>query len=70
MENRNWSKAATLFASTIPSHARLGGSKAQRDLIDFSLAACLIRDGRRAEARTALSITRPKAVQKDLIAGI
>ena len=51
-------------------HARIGGSNAQRDLIDFSLAACLIRDGRRQEARTVLTITRPRAIAHELVAGL
>ena len=51
-------------------HARIGGSNAQRDLIDYSLAACLVHDGRRQEARTLLSITRPQAISKEIVAGL
>ncbi len=70
MEDRNWAKAAELFGEAMRDHARIGGSNAQRDLIDFSLAACLVRDGRRREARTVLSITRPRALTKDLVVGL
>ncbi|SFR52729.1 tetratricopeptide repeat protein [Litoreibacter janthinus] len=70
MEDGNWAKAATKFCEVMHDHARLGGSNAQRDLIDFSLAACLVRDGRRQEARTVLSITRPRALAKELVAGL
>jgi hypothetical protein len=70
MEDRNWSRAAELFAEAMRDHARIGGSNAQRDLIDFSLAACLVRDGRRQEARTVLSITRPRALAKELVSGL
>ena len=42
----------------------------QADLIDFSLASCLARDGRAQEARTVLSITRPRALARDLVAGL
>ncbi|WP_299625288.1 tetratricopeptide repeat protein [uncultured Tateyamaria sp.] len=70
MEDRQWAKAATQFGAAMRDHARIGGSKAQRDLIDFSLAACLVQDGRRQEARTVLSITRPGALGKDLITGL
>ncbi|NNE21391.1 MAG: tetratricopeptide repeat protein [Rhizobiales bacterium] len=70
MEDRNWARAADRFAEAMRDHARLGGSNAQRDLIDFSLAACLVRDGRRQEARTVLSITRPRALTKDLVTGL
>ncbi len=70
MEDGNWAKAAEQFGEAMRDHARIGGSKAQRDLIDFSLAACLVRDGRRQEARTVLSVTRPAALTKDLVAGL
>ena len=70
MEDQNWAKAAEYFSSVLRDHARLGGSNAQRDLIDFSLAACLIKDGRRQEAKTVLAITRPRALRKELVAGL
>lgn len=70
MEDGNWARAAEHFCAAMRDHARIGGSNAQRDLIDFSLAACLVRDGRRQEARTVLSITRPRALTKELVAGL
>ena len=70
MEDQSWSRAAEHFENAIRDHARLGGSNAQRDLIDFSLAACLVRDGRRQEARTVLTITRPRALANELVAGL
>ena len=70
MEDQNWAKAAEYFSSVLRDHARLGGSNAQRDLIDFSLAACLLKDGRRQEAKTVLAITRPRALRKELVAGL
>lgn len=70
MEDGHWAKAADQFGAAMRDHARIGGSKAQRDLIDLSLAACLVRDGRRQEARTVLSITRPGALGKDLVVGL
>lgn len=70
MEDRNWARAADCFAEAMRDHARIGGSNAQRDLVDFSLAACLVHDGRRQEARTVLSITRPRALARELVAGL
>jgi tetratricopeptide (TPR) repeat protein len=70
MEDRNWAKAADLFEAVIRDHARIGGSHAQRDLIDFSLAACLVRDGRRQEARTVLKVTRPRALALESVSGL
>ena len=70
MEDGNWAMAAKQFCRAMRDHARIGGSKAQRDLIDYSLASCLVRDGRQQEARTLLSITRPHAVTKEIVAGL
>ena len=70
MEDGHNSRAAEYFSVALRDHARIGGSNAQRDLIDFSLAACLVRDGRQQEARTMLSITRPRALSKDLVVGL
>ena len=70
MEDENWARAADLFAEVIPEHARIGGSNAQRDLIDFTLASCLARDGRQKEARTVLQITRPRALSIHAVAGL
>ena len=62
--------AAEQFCEAMHDHARIGGSNAQRDLIDYSLAACLVHDGRRQEARTLLSITRSRAIAKEIVAGL
>ncbi|WP_299733716.1 tetratricopeptide repeat protein [uncultured Tateyamaria sp.] len=70
MADGHWARAADQFGTAMQDHARLGGSNAQRDLIDFSMAACLVRDGRRQEAHTVLSITRPRALVKELVAGL
>jgi len=70
MEDGHFARAAELFSEAMRDHARIGGSNAQRDLVDFSLAACLVRDGRQQEARTVLSITRPRALAKELVVGL
>ena len=70
MQSKEWSKASDLFLEIMPDHAMFGGSNAQRDLIDFSLASCLIHQGRKKEAQTVLSITRPRALKHDIIAGL
>ena len=70
MQDANWLSASELFTSVVREHARFGGSNAQRDLLDFSLAACLLHQGRKREAKTILAITRPRALQKDIISGL
>ncbi len=46
--------AADGFASVLADLHRIGGSRAQRELVDRSIAAALCADGRRAEARDLL----------------
>jgi tetratricopeptide (TPR) repeat protein len=70
MQDADWLSASEIFTSVVREHARFGGSNAQRDLLDFSLAACLIHQGRTREAKTILAITRPRALQKDIISGL
>ena len=70
MQSSEWVMASDLLTSVVREHARFGGSNAQRDLLDFSLAKCLIHQGRKQEANTILAITRPRALQKDIISGL
>jgi hypothetical protein len=51
MQEGEWLSASELFMSVVREHARFGGSNAQRDLLDFSLAACLIHQGRTAGSK-------------------
>ena len=70
MQEAIWLSASELLTSVVREHARFGGLNAQRDLLDFSLAACLIHQGRKREAKTILAIARPRALQKDIISGL
>ena len=70
MQTVDWLSASELFMSVVREHARFRGSNAQRDLLDFSFAACLFHQGRTREAKTILAITRPRALQKDIISGL
>lgn len=56
-----WRDAANYLAGILVDHARIGGSRAQRDLFQFALALVLLRQGRGDEARLFLSIHRPAA---------
>ena len=40
-------------------HARLGGSRAQRDLLELSLLGALLKLGRDDEAKHLLALRRP-----------
>jgi tetratricopeptide (TPR) repeat protein len=56
-----WRDATNYLAGILVDHARIGGSRAQRDLLQFALALVLLRQGRGDEARLFLSIHRPVA---------
>ena len=56
-----WREATNYLAGILVDHARIGGSRAQRDLLQFALALVLLRQGRGDEARLFLSIHRPTA---------
>ena len=50
-------------------HARLGGSKAQRDMLELTWILCLMRTGQRDEARRAVASRRPIFSQNAPIKG-
>jgi hypothetical protein len=50
----DWPGAAAQLHAVLDSHERIGGSRAQRDLIEYALVVCLLRSGRATEARGLL----------------
>lgn len=66
-----WDEAVAALRGTIGDHARIGGSRAQRDLVEFAYAASLARSGHREEARRFLGLsrahTRPDNAVRDLM---
>jgi tetratricopeptide (TPR) repeat protein len=55
-----WSRAAQEIQPLLATHERLGGSRAQRDLLEYMVTASLVRAGKAAEARTQISSRRPQ----------
>ena len=55
----DWEDAIALLAPWMATHERVGGSRAQRDLLEFSLLGALLRSGRTEEARRLLILRRP-----------
>jgi hypothetical protein len=53
--NADWSNAIDSIAPILASLVRIGGSRAQRDLIENTLIAAYLRGGRPAEARALLA---------------
>jgi hypothetical protein len=49
-----WNEAIAELSPLMAEHERVGGSRAQRDLIEYTLVVSLLRSGRSAEARRLL----------------
>jgi hypothetical protein len=47
----DWNAAIRLFEHAVPETVRIGGSRAQRDLIEYTLLAAYLRAGRTGDAR-------------------
>ncbi|MEO0359532.1 MAG: tetratricopeptide repeat protein [Pseudomonadota bacterium] len=65
-----WAEAAAHLTAAMADHARLGGSRAQRDLLEFALAAALLRDGKEVEARRLIALRRPISTPAGAVAGL
>lgn len=59
MAARNWAAAAHHLTRCMADHARIGGSRAQRDLLEHALLTCLLKLDRTEEARHLLALRRP-----------
>lgn len=53
-----WERAETLIGSAMRDHARIGGSRAQRDLVEYAYATTLLRQGRAEAAEAHLRARR------------
>ncbi|RNL63317.1 lycopene cyclase [Nocardioides marmoriginsengisoli] len=51
---QRWSDAATLFGELLPALVKVGGSAAQREVIEETLLFCLVQSGRADEAISVL----------------
>lgn len=54
-----WEEALQAFTPAMGCHERIGGSRAQRDLIEFAYVSALLKLNRGDEARRMLSMRRP-----------
>ena len=70
MAARDWPAAAERLAEGMADHARLGGSRAQRDLVELAMASALLRMGRGDEARRMILTRRPVKAGSRAVAGL
>lgn len=59
IETREWSVAMDELFQIMSDHERIGGSRAQRDLIELALVHCLRKQGKTEEAKRWLPMRRP-----------
>lgn len=57
----DWPAAGAELEAIMSSHERIGGSRAQRDLIEYALVVCLLRVGRAEEARGLIAGRRRRS---------
>lgn len=56
---QDWASAEVHLTRALTDQARIGGSRAQRDLIEFAMAQVLMKQGKTDAARLLLSTRRP-----------
>ena len=56
----DWNRAATEIEPLLPLHERLGGSRAQRDLLEYTVVVSKLKAGKAAEARDQIRKRRPQ----------
>jgi len=65
----DWAGALTHLVPVLAESERIGGSRAQRDLLEFAHVNVLLRLGHRHEAERALALRRPHLAQPVPVAG-
>ncbi len=67
---QDWTAATGHLVKTMADHERIGGSRAQRDLIEHALVSVLLRSGQAAEAGRLLQMRRPLTDKGHLLVGL
>lgn len=65
-----WEAATGHLTRAMGDHERIGGSRAQRDLVEYALIGALLKQGRAAEARLLLATRRPLKVGSHAVKGL
>ena len=66
---QDWAEALAELTPVMADHARFGGSRAQRDLLELTWLLCLMRLGRKDEAKRAAATRRPIFAESAPVAG-
>lgn len=67
---QKWKEGVHHLVFAMADHARLGGSRAQRDVLEFSLLGALLKLGKDEEAKRMLILRRPVLVKTRSLHGL
>lgn len=67
---QSWAEAIALLTPVMSSHERIGGSRAQRDLLEFMYLGALLRLDRSDEAQRLLMMRRPMKADAHPVVGL
>ncbi len=70
MATQDWAGAEAAILPVLADHARLGGSRAQRDMLEYTLLTALVRQGKTPEAQRLLALRRPLTDSARAVAGL
>jgi len=70
LAQHNWGEAQNHLIVAMGDHARLGGSRAQRDILEHAMLAALLKQGQGAEAKRLLALRRPVQADSHPVAGL
>ena len=65
-----WYEAGLHLAKAMSDHERIGGSRAQRDLIEFAMLGVLVKQNRADEANMLITMRRPISTSKNAVLGL
>ncbi len=65
-----WEAATGHLVKAMSGHERIGGSRAQRDLVEYALLNALLKQGRADEARLLLATRRPLKIGSKAVRGL
>jgi tetratricopeptide (TPR) repeat protein len=65
-----WADATARLTPIMASHERIGGSRAQRDLIEYAMLGTLLKQGAAAGAKTLLGMRRPMQAAEPVVRGL
>jgi len=66
----DWQQVIADFSPVMSAHERLGGSRAQRDLLEFALVNAHLKSGHTDEAHRLLAMRRPAKAGAHPVAGL